>query len=202
MVQPLFLIIQAIYLTPSLILQDVLHIPGFQFNLISVNKLTHSLNCQFLFSHLSCIIQDVSTKKTIGHVHNNLYILQHDPSPSSSMPSLSTAFSVPAVNKVQNNNNLNDFFDLSHFRLGHPSAVVIDKLCMQFPYIRFNKHLACDSCQMAKQCKLHFPISITQSDKPFDLLHMAIWGPLHITSIQGHKYFLTMMTLVGIHGFT
>lgn len=69
-----------ISLTPTLCLYSVLLSPEFQFNLIPVNKLTHSFNCKLIFSPFSCDIQDMSTQKMIGHaeVHNHLYIL-HQP---------------------------------------------------------------------------------------------------------------------------
>ena len=41
--------------------------------------------------------------------------------------------------------------------------------------------------------KLPFPISTSSSNKIFDLLHMDIWGPLAITSVDGHRYFLTIV---------
>lgn len=67
-----------IHLIPTLILYDVVHIPGFQFNLVSIHKLTTSLSCQLIFSPNLCAIQDLSTLKMIGHasVSNDLYILQ------------------------------------------------------------------------------------------------------------------------------
>ncbi|XP_019157737.1 PREDICTED: beta-D-glucosyl crocetin beta-1,6-glucosyltransferase-like [Ipomoea nil] len=50
----------------SLSLSNVLYIPGCHFNLISVNQLTHSLNCLVTFSSDSMIIQNRQTKGTIG----------------------------------------------------------------------------------------------------------------------------------------
>jgi len=51
---------------PSLSLNYVLFVPGSPFNLISISKLTQSLNCSITFSSNSFLIQDRSTGKTIG----------------------------------------------------------------------------------------------------------------------------------------
>ena len=31
------------------------------------------------------------------------------------------------------------------------------------------------------------------STKPFDLVHMDIWGPFSVESVEGYKYFLTIV---------
>jgi hypothetical protein len=50
----------------SLPLNHVLFVSGSPFNLISISKLTRSLNCSITFCSDSFIIQDRSTGKTIG----------------------------------------------------------------------------------------------------------------------------------------
>ena len=31
------------------------------------------------------------------------------------------------------------------------------------------------------------------ANSPFELLHLDIWGPFHTLSIEGYKYFLTIV---------
>ena len=45
---------------------DVLHVPSFHVNLLSVSKLTKSLNCSLTFYPDFCVLQDLETKKMIG----------------------------------------------------------------------------------------------------------------------------------------
>lgn len=73
-----------IYFPASLYLHDVLFIPEFHYNLISIRKLASSLNCQFIFSPTSCVIQDLSSKKMIEHakLHHNFYIFHGTPQQS------------------------------------------------------------------------------------------------------------------------
>lgn len=53
--------------------------------------------------------------------------------------------------------------------------------------------MICDSCHLAKQTRLPFPNTNHISMHAFDLLHMDLWGPISIPSIQGHQYFLTIV---------
>lgn len=70
--------IGTIQVTFTLVLENVLCVPTFSFNFISVSKLTKSLPCCLVFLSNLCFIQDLSCWNTIGvgKLHNNLYLLQ------------------------------------------------------------------------------------------------------------------------------
>ena len=53
------------YSLPSLPLTSILYVPDSPFNLISINKLTHDLNC-LIFSNHFVTLQDRSTRQTIS----------------------------------------------------------------------------------------------------------------------------------------
>ena len=55
-----------IHLTHLITLTSVMSLPQFSFNLISVSKLTRTLNCSISFFPDYCLIQDLSTKRIIG----------------------------------------------------------------------------------------------------------------------------------------
>jgi hypothetical protein len=55
-----------IVLSPSLTLHDVLYIPSFHVNLISVTKLSTSNNCHIIFNTNSCHIMPNHSKEMIG----------------------------------------------------------------------------------------------------------------------------------------
>ncbi|GAU44158.1 hypothetical protein TSUD_399800 [Trifolium subterraneum] len=111
---------------PSLSLNYVLFVPDSPFNLISISKLTHSLNCSITFWSDSFFIQDRSTGKMIGtgFESHGLYYLN---------PHLSTVCGVSASP------------DIIHCRLGHPS---LDKLKVLVPQLSHLKTLDCESCQL------------------------------------------------------
>jgi len=80
-----------------------------------------------------------------------------------------------------------------HYRLGHLSPQRLQLLHKQFPYINCPNFDICDICQFAKQKRLSFSPSIHNVTHIFYLIHFDIWGPFNITSIHGHKYFLTVL---------
>ncbi|XP_068317167.1 uncharacterized protein [Pyrus communis] len=55
-----------IHLISSDVENEALYVPSFPFQLLSVSKITNSLNCLAIFSPKNVIFQDVVTKKTIG----------------------------------------------------------------------------------------------------------------------------------------
>lgn len=51
----------------------------------------------------------------------------------------------------------------------------------------------CESCRVAKQKRRSFkPIGKIRSEKPLELVHMDVCGPLPNPSLNGHKYFLSI----------
>ncbi|XP_052726728.1 aldehyde dehydrogenase family 3 member F1-like isoform X1 [Vigna angularis] len=90
-------------------------------------------------------------------------------------------------------NSSNDSCNLWHMKLGHPSNKVLQILASQYTDISFQSFDACDACAFAKQKRLHFSVSKTKSPCFFHLIHVDIWGPLSISSIDGYKYFLTIV---------
>nr|XP_025669957.1 uncharacterized protein LOC112769687 [Arachis hypogaea] len=69
-----------IILTRDFYLTNVLYVPSFNFNLISVSEATDFLPCQFLFNNTHCEIQDNLFLKMIGHARQRggLYIFNTD----------------------------------------------------------------------------------------------------------------------------
>ena len=77
--------------------------------------------------------------------------------------------------------------------MGHPShqRMLIMKQC--YSYLSSDSTFICNTCHLAKQRKLSFSLSHSHASKPFELLHMDIWGLCSATSMNGHKYFLTII---------
>ena len=102
----------------SITLTFVLSLPQFSFNLIFVSKLTHTLDCNFLFFPNYCLIQDLSTKLIIGRGQESegLYILEKEAPTFIACSRVVTSFEL-------------------HCRLGNPSLSLLKKLCPQFSSI-------------------------------------------------------------------
>ena len=80
-----------------------------------------------------------------------------------------------------------------HYRLGHLSDERLRVLRTQYPFISSEKIHLCDICNSAKQKKLPFTLSTSKTAVVFYLIHMDIWGPCSINSMQGFRYFLTVV---------
>ena len=55
-----------IYITPTLILKNVLHVPKLLANLVSIQKLTHDLKCYAIFFPFYCVFQEQGSGRRIG----------------------------------------------------------------------------------------------------------------------------------------
>ena len=67
-----------IYITPTLILKNVLHVPKLSTSLVSIQKPTHDLKCYAIFFPSYCVFQEQSSGRRIGLAkeRNGLYHLE------------------------------------------------------------------------------------------------------------------------------
>ena len=79
-----------------------------------------------------------------------------------------------------------------HKRLGHFSFKRLDSVKSQ-PQFNNNGHDLCSVCPLAKQRRLSFISHNHLSKGVFDLIHCDTWGPFHVPTYAGHKYFLTLV---------
>ena len=139
----------------NLVLDNVVCVPFFTLNLISISKLAYDSLYITIFQSQFCVIQDLRSGKMIGMglERERLYYL--DP------PKKGTC------NTVQTSPS-----SFWHQRLGHPSH----KVSMLFPFFQ-NK--SCDSnkcfiCPLAKQTRLPFSLSSISTLSCFELIHVDI----------------------------
>ena len=163
-----------IFPTPSIPLSSVSSLPNFSFNLISVSKLTRALKCCVSFFLDYCIFQDLMTKQIIGRGRESegLYILD------------------PVVLRLIAYSEVTTPFE-THCRLGHPSLLLLKKLCPQFSSL---SSLDCESCQFAKHHRLSsHPRVNKRVGAPFELVHSNVWGPCLVLSLTRFCYFVTFV---------
>ena len=175
-----------VHISHKLILHHVLHVPDFKFNLISVSTLVKTISCSAHFYVDCCLIQELSQGLMIGRgrIHHNLYIL--DKENASLSPSFPAACSF--TGSVVSG-------DIWHQRLGHPSSLVLQKLVSSIPSFKSLQfdNSACSICPLAKQKRLAFVSHNNLASSPFDLVHLDVWGPFSTESIEGFRYFLTLV---------
>ncbi|KAL0402464.1 UNVERIFIED_CONTAM: Retrovirus-related Pol polyprotein from transposon RE1 [Sesamum latifolium] len=109
-----------IILSPTLTLTDVLLIPSFKHNLLSVSQLCKSLSVAFVFLTSSCVLQELMTKHplAIGKQVGKLYLL--DSSSFVSVASLQQSC-CSAECAFANSSK----YDVWHKRLGHSIPLVL-----------------------------------------------------------------------------
>ena len=106
----------------------------------------------------------------------------------------------------QKNKNLclvakkHDVFQLWHRRLGHISENVLNKLLRLnlvkgLLEMKMNKQAElCESCIQGKQTRNSFKSSaLIITTRPFELLHMDLFGPTRILSLSGCKFGLVIV---------
>ena len=83
-----------------------------------------------------------------------------------------------------------------HLRLGHPSSGFFQKLLQDLPSLKSDSSSTeshCSVCPLAKQKRLAYVSHNNLSSKPFDLVHIDIWGLFSTEFVEGFRYFFTLV---------
>ena len=191
--------IGTIDLSSSLTLHNVLRVPSFTFNLLSVSTITKSHPCCLVFLSAFCFIQDLTCWRMIGvgQANDGLYLLQSGSTLQHSSSSLDDFLASHNLSTVSNSfsatTSANTLPSLWHSRLRHPSNSRLQALSHVFHFLKNSYNNACNICPLAKQKCLPFPFNNNLSTFAFDLLHMDVWGPYSTPTLDGYKYFLTIV---------
>ena len=168
----------------TLTLKEVLYIPESTANLLSIPFAIKS-GAEFSFGDTSCIIRvnGVSVTKA-NRRSNGLYSIRGQVIADALM---SAAEETP---------------ELWHRRYGHLGYDNLSKLVKldmvtgisvaSAAFVERNKE-PCEPCIMAKHHREPFPASESKSNRPLELLHMDLCGPLPFASLGGSKYVATFL---------
>lgn len=117
----------AMMISYDICLTDVLYIPQFTFNLISVSRMVKTSSCELIFDYKACHIQDNLTLKKTGtaKLKGGLYTLNCK---------AGACFSFHSENAISSNKCC-----IWHMRLGHSSHDRLLQLNKCFPFIKCNK---------------------------------------------------------------
>ena len=199
-----------IQISTRLTLKDVLYIPDFKYNLLSISALTHNSTISVLFSSLACFIFPDNPFNLLqehipgcmigkGRLQNNIYVLD---TPALSSPVLSTLHSASLESfQILSQHHSQDYVisqassEIWHQRLGHPSHTKIDILSklLKLSNVKNNHSDLCKICPLTKQKRISFPSNPKLSKAPFDLIHIDVWGPFQTPTHDSYKYFLTLV---------
>uniref|UniRef100_A0A2N9J288 Integrase catalytic domain-containing protein n=1 Tax=Fagus sylvatica TaxID=28930 RepID=A0A2N9J288_FAGSY len=128
---------------------------------------------------------------TFIHAHQLLEILLSQPSHQAATSVTMKQPSSHASSSMAGPTALEDDW----FGLGHPSLSRMSFLSSVLPHVvHSNEDVSlCTVCPLAKQKRLPFPNKNQLVSSPFDLLHVDIWGPYHTATVEGYRYFLTLV---------
>ena len=181
--------IGSVQLTPTLLLSNVLHVPDFQFNLLSVSKLCNQLASRIIFTPSDCILQGPTSQEVVlGRACSGLYHVQHTPTLK-----VAAVVGTKLMQKdcCQTLKDRQSCFSVSwHSGLGHLSFDKIKQLGLP---CNNNSTSICSICPKARLHKQSFPLSNTRASRFFELIHVDIWGAYKCVTHDGYKYFLTIV---------
>ncbi|KAL0322188.1 UNVERIFIED_CONTAM: Retrovirus-related Pol polyprotein from transposon RE1 [Sesamum calycinum] len=186
-----------IHLSSNLTLTNVLYVPSFKHNLLSVSQLCQSNSVGFLFLTSSCLVQDLKNNNilAVGKQRGRLYYLD-----TNSFIYASSSQSIE--NHISCLSSDTELYTLWHKRLGHASPFVLSHI----PVLSFtnkNKEYICSICPLAKQTRNIDPIptpildSVVEIDSapvPCSSSSVSSILPSDITS--SHIGFMTALSTV------
>lgn len=190
---------------PNLVLQNVLYIPSFKFNLMFIHKSCKYLKRYVLFTPTSSfLLQGPSLKSPleIGKEKGSLYIIKPRVSKSISKSFLKSSSNLVSKNKAVSAPKFNSCFSFSnsnvkgklwHYRLGHMPLSSMRNIASILVSSISNFTDPCVICPMARQSKLPFPSSSISTKSVFELIHVDTWGPYKSPTYDGFRYFLTIV---------
>lgn len=168
-------------LSKDIVLVDVLYIPGFTHNLLSVAQLIHDLGIKCIFYQNHCVFQKEHSDKLleVGKLKGNLYII------NSTTENYYVNFSNPKRMTMLE----------WHVFLGHPSLTTMKhmKILDQKQLTDATKAIEnYEVCLKAKQARTQFLILNKRTQGLFEI-HADIWGSYIEDNICGTRYMLTLV---------
>src|SRR3954466_5021852 len=156
-------------------IDKVMLVESLGYNLMSVSMLC-DLDLVVLFGKYGCLVQMVSDNSIIfrGVRKGDLYIVDFSEGPQFATCLLSRATECW----------------LWHRRLGHAGMrnlqnLVLKKHVLGIEEIRFTKNRLFGACEAGKMTKAKHPAkTIMTTTRPFELLHMDLFGPNHYSSVS------------------
>jgi len=140
-----------------------------------------------VFSQNTCLIMQTDTFQTIGiaRKHQGIFYLLDSSQDRRNLSISNTNIFLPNSTLINNASPCN----LWHMKLGHPSDKILQLFVSDHYDIFSPSIIACDACAFAKQKRLKYSSSTSKSLQFFELIHVDIWGPIFVSSINGYKYF-------------
>ena len=172
-------------------INNVLYAPNLNRNLLSVSKITDSINLVVFSKNEVKILKETGDINATLNNPNNMVIAQGDRK--------GNLYEI-MFNKSENDCNVNlmskdDNNALWHARLGHPDNNSVKWLCNN-GYLKFNysnDNDFCEPCVLGKQRRASHPTSPNQTSRPLELIHSDVCFLTNESVLGGYHYFVTFL---------
>lgn len=171
----------SIMLSSDIQLHNVLYVPMFAYNLLSVSKLLSDSQCVATFTSQSCSLEapNWNSYLDIGKASNDLYLLSQVQLGKHNDSVLAQNMSCAV--------KVNKKFSL-HYRLCHVPYTILKLL----PVDGLSHDISpCDSCILAKQTIHSFPTNHSHTSAIFELVQL--WGPYRHKNSNNCTLFLIIV---------
>ncbi|KAJ9544445.1 hypothetical protein OSB04_024152 [Centaurea solstitialis] len=166
---------------------QVSYVDGLKHNLISVSQLCDN-EMDVMFKIKYCIMYKADTLIEVMRANRrgDLYLLYFE--------TLEAKEEISLVSSVKNEEAW-----LWHNRFYHLNFHTVDKLIRiklvkGLPEIKFENDHLCSACEMGKlKRSSHKTKSVPSVDKPLQMLHVDLYGPIAKQSLNGKKYILVLV---------
>ncbi|GJU66607.1 retrovirus-related pol polyprotein from transposon TNT 1-94 [Tanacetum coccineum] len=174
------------YQTGNVTISRVYYIEGFRHNLFSVGQFYDS-NLEVAFRQYTCFICNLKGVDLLtGSRGKNLYTL--------SLGDMMASSPICLLSKASKTKSWLWHRRLSHLNFGAINHLARHGLVRGLPKLKFKKDHLCSACAMGKsKKKLHKPKSEDTNQEKLYLLHMDLYGPMHVASVNGKKYILVIV---------
>jgi len=192
-------------------LHKLLHVPSILKNLLSVSQFSKDNSVFFEFHPHLCLVKSQETNKVllqgivgVDGFYSFHYLKLQDNSPLLLSTSTSISYiGLPSIVATVNNNSCvvsnsvvssSSTPSLWHSRLGHPNGHVMKLVFNHCNISPSNKNFSgfCSSSCMGKSHRLpsHTFVFVYS---PLELIFTYLWGPSHLTSYAGYKYYVSFI---------
>lgn len=168
---------------------NVLFVPQFTHNLLSVTKLGKNNDCEVTFKEEKCIVMDTKSKAVmgVGFLKNSLYYLSDVTFLDNRKKNVCNTMSQSC--EASSHTGLYTFW---HNRLGHISNSKL-KLIHSLKSLTFPQSKVCLTCPLSQFTKMPYTLSNLHASQPFELVHIDTWGPYKVCAKQKYRYFFTLV---------
>ncbi|KAJ9548285.1 hypothetical protein OSB04_020828 [Centaurea solstitialis] len=161
-------------------------VEGLGHNLFSIGQFCDK-DLEVGFKKRRCVVKTEAGKELlVGTRRRNLYKID--------LRDVKAKNTLYLLSKASNQQSVLWHRRLSHLNFKGLNKLVIGNLAIGIPDLRFQQDHLCSACQLGKMKRASHKSKLEHgTEKPLQLIHMDLCGPMRVQSINGKKYVLVMV---------